>query len=416
MVSVRRWQRQAVIPCLVGILFWLGVEPIAAAAGGDGTDGPSIRFHGPGSAWPQGAVEVEDLSPHQAQLISLETSAEGTSADPLGAWRDRLTVHVVDRGMDAARHTPPVLGSYRLEGRSVVFTPRFPWVADQRYLVRWRPPGAAPDAQTVESLFTWTTTPNPPSTRVVDVFPSAPVVPANLLKVYLQFSQPMTRGVARHHLRVLRDGVPIPSPFVAPEHELWNPTADRLTLFFDPGRLKRGVAPNQTQGAPLEVGHRYRLEVDADWPDAQGAPLVDPFEHTWRVEAADRRSPDPSTWRLDLPRRPTQPLAVHFPEPLDRALLQHALSVHDSIGRPMDGHVTVDRRERRWQFVPTTPWKDGSFLLRVHPVLEDLAGNRPRRLFDEPLTEADAPAAEQSVAGQVIERHFSLSLIQAAPR
>ena len=63
-------------------------------------------------------------------------------------------------------------------------------------------------------------------------------------------------------------------PFVELEQELWNRDQTRLTLLFDPGRIKRGVKPNVDMGPVLLEGHRYTLVIDRDLKDANGAPLA----------------------------------------------------------------------------------------------------------------------------------------------
>ena len=58
-----------------------------------------------------------------------------------------------------------------------------------------------------------------------------------------------------------------------PIDELWDPSQTRLTVLFDPARIKRGLVPNAQLGLPLRAGRRYRLEIDSAWPDAQGVAL-----------------------------------------------------------------------------------------------------------------------------------------------
>ena len=72
------------------------------------------------------------------------------------------------------------------------------------------------------------------------MYPSSPVLPANQLKLYIVFSAPMQGGDfwASIHL-IDQDGKPAYLPFVG--QEVWNRDNTRLTLIFDPGRIKRGV-------------------------------------------------------------------------------------------------------------------------------------------------------------------------------
>ena len=54
-------------------------------------------------------------------------------------------------------------------------------------------------------------------------------------------------------------------------------------------------------------------------------------------------------------------------------------------GRPIPGEARVDRSETRWSFTPYTKWQSGKYLLHLAPELEDPAGNRLTRLFDEKI-------------------------------
>jgi hypothetical protein len=64
----------------------------------------------------------------------------------------------------------------------------------------------------------------------------------------------------------------------------------RLTLFIDPGRIKRGVLPLEEVGPSLEAGKSYTLVIDREWIDGSGNPLQESFEKTFKVGPPDRRS------------------------------------------------------------------------------------------------------------------------------
>jgi len=90
---------------------------------------------------------------------------------------------------------------------------------------------------------------------VQHVFPSAAALPANQLKFYVQFSAPMSRGEAWKHIRLLNhEGKPVDLPFLELDQELWDPNYQRLTILFDPGRIKRGLLPREEAGPIIEQG------------------------------------------------------------------------------------------------------------------------------------------------------------------
>ncbi|MCH7864908.1 MAG: hypothetical protein IIC56_06820, partial [Proteobacteria bacterium] len=105
---------------------------------------------------------------------------------------------------------------------------------------------------------------------MTQVYPSADVLPENLLKFYLHFSAPMSRGDSYQHIRLVRqNGSVVDLPFLELDQELWDRRQTRLTLLFDPGRIKRGLKPHEEVGPALKPGRRYTLEIDAHWLNAE---------------------------------------------------------------------------------------------------------------------------------------------------
>ncbi len=104
------------------------------------------------------------------------------------------------------------------------------------------------------------------ATRIEHIYPSTDTLPANTLKLYIYFSAPMRRGEAWQHIRLLDEhGAPVELPFLEIDQELWDTTNTRLTVLFDPGRIKRGLlplnesGPNIQEGRPLYAFHFTRL-------------------------------------------------------------------------------------------------------------------------------------------------------------
>src|SRR6185436_14165442 len=248
------------------------------------------------------------------------------------------------------------------------------------YVVRFR--SAA--GETSEKRFLLPKPPPSPPTRIVAVFPSRDVLPENLLKFYLHFSAPMARREAYLRVRLLDgSGKPVELPFLEIGEELWDRPATRLTLLFDPGRIKRGLKPREDSGPALEEGKSYTLVVDAAWPDAEGRPLQQGFRKAFKVVAPDEKQPDPKAWTVTAPGAGTRdPLTVVFHEPLDEAMLHRSLTVTDAAGSPVAGRIEIDREETRWRFHPAAAWRAGSCALVVDAVLEDLAGNSIERPFE----------------------------------
>ena len=285
------------------------------------------------------------------------------------------------------RALPPVAGSFSLEGDSVCFFPRFPFRDGMQYslVVDSHAGEGDPEVWTIQRPSAVVT----PTTEVAAIYPTAAEVPVNLLKVYVHFSAPMSEGWAGRAIKVCREdsGEVLEGVFLPPEPELWDPDRRRLTMLLDPGRIKRGLAPNLEAGYPLMEGVPIKVMVDAEFRDAGGQPLVAGTERSYRIGPPLWERIDPGCWKLIPPAAGSwQPLSVEFDRPLDHALLQHCLVVKTTAGASLSGEVTVGPEERSWRFCPDTPWEAGRYHLAIGPNLEDLAGNSPLRVFDRDIT------------------------------
>jgi len=215
------------------------------------------------------------------------------------------------------------------------------------------------------------------------MYPSGPTLPSNQLKLYILFSAPMQSGDIWSKVHLIdQDGKPSVLPFVELDQELWNRDHTRLTLLFDPGRIKRGVKPNVDMGPVLVEGRRYTLVIDREFKDGNGRPLEASFRHEFTAGPAERRGIDPKTWKITAPTVATvNPLVIDFDRPLDFALLQDVFQVQRVEG-VVEGVASVSTGETQWRFQPAQRWKAGAYKLIVDMALEDLAGNRIGRPFD----------------------------------
>jgi len=283
--------------------------------------------------------------------------------------------------------SPAVVGRYTVAEHALRFTPLFPFDPGRQYEVRFGPsplggdegPGAAP----LVALVGLARSTAVPSTVVTHVYPSGDVVPENQLRMYIEFSAPMGRRSGIEYVALLDDrGVEVPGTFLPLDYEFWNADRTRFTVFFDPGRVKKGILPNKQMGRALRAGRSYTLLVRAEWQDGSGLPLKEPFRRTLRVGPADTHPLDTAQWRIDPPPAGGRtPLVVTFPEPVDQGLLFRALGVR-SAGQPLGGDVTVEANETRWTFTPRDSWRAGAYDLLALSILEDRAGNQIGRAFE----------------------------------
>jgi hypothetical protein len=211
----------------------------------------------------------------------------------------------------------------------------------------------------------------------------------------------MSEGEAMARVRIADPtGDEIVGALLETELELWDPDRCRLTVLFDPARIKRGLAPHREIGYPLTEGHAVTVIVDREFRDAHGRPLTAPSSRTYRVGPDVRSRVDPSTWVLEAPTFGTRaPLTAKFDRPLDHALAAHCITITDPAHGALAGTATVGASDWSWSFTPDAPWAAGPHHVVVRSILEDLAGNSVARVFDR---DVDDPAHDPVDAAVVM--------------
>lgn len=223
--------------------------------------------------------------------------------------------------------------------------------------------------------------------EVVAVYPALDTLPENLLKFYLSFSKPMQEGDILQHIHLIKDGRDTMSS-VFLDLELWNNERTMLTLWLDPGRIKRDLQPNKLLGPPLNKGSHYQLVIDKEWQDAEGILLKENFTRNFFTGPHDSVSPDVELWTISAPRSETrEQLKINFNEPLDHVLAESTILVTNANGNEVKGKPRVSDDGTILYFVPDIEWKPAIYKVQIESRLEDLAGNNLDRLFDTDLTQ-----------------------------
>jgi len=328
----------------------------------------------------------------QERATGIIIPAHYLTGHPTDSAKYLLQVHLSKPG-----NYPAILGDYeRLEG-NILFKPLIPLSPGLTYEVRLsgNPIGKieipTPDGNNASKL--------------VAIYPSQDTLPQNLLKFYLEFSRPMREGQALKHITLLRNNIDtIRGAFLDLNPELWNGDYTRLTVWLDPGRIKRDLQPNKKLGAPLDVAAHYSLIVEAGWPDTSGSMVDQKTQKNFYVSTRDSISPALERWMIQTPQANTRdPLLINFRESLDCVLLKEALYVKNSDGGRVVGDIEIQDEESTLLFRPQEPWSKGLYLLQSEGRLEDLAGNNLNRPFDRDVT-ADAASA----AKEVFTREFHI--------
>lgn len=222
------------------------------------------------------------------------------------------------------------------------------------------------------------------------VYPTADILPENLLRFYVYFSKPMLRGEVLSSVHLVdSDGHVVKLAFLENKFDLWSPNSKRLTLLFDPGRVKTGLVAHNTSGRALKPNRSYELVIDSTLLALDGSNLESPYRKKFRVVEADFDAPDLKCWKLKKPIAQTKDaLTVKLNGSHDHVSLAYRVRVKDGAGNIVKGRIEFGNAEQSWQFVPKNPWTAGSYALTVDPTLEDIAGNRLTGLFERPLAKA----------------------------
>ncbi len=337
------------------------------------------------------------------QALLPEDLVEELGASPVGRDASQaLRVEVLGEPEEREVDRVFVHGTVALEGLALTFEPSFPFMTGVRYLAsldgdalaEWSRRPRSFESETLEFHIEAEVPTRP---EVVAFYPSGSVLPENLLRMYVHFSEPMRQGVAWDHLRLEDErGQEIELGLLELDHELWDPSGTRLTLLFDPGRIKSGLVPNREEGRPLEGRPSFSLVLDAAWPSAAGAPLGAVHRSTYEVGPADHEQPRPAQWVLDLPAVGTlDPLGIDPGQVLDRGMLARSLRI-ELEQRVVATTLRVVRGGSTLELVPEERWRAGSYELRVDPRLEDPSGNSVRRPFETDLEEEESATSSNA--------------------
>ncbi len=270
----------------------------------------------------------------------------------------------------------PILGDFSEKNGYVSFTPALPFSNGQQF-------GIALNGEPI-ARFKIASKKGKKVPKLVTICPRRDTVPVNILKMYLEFSEPMQHVDNALDFITVFDKMENTKvyPFLDLEAELWNANRTRLTLWFDPGRIKTNLIPNREKGLPLKKNHSYLITIDKNWKSANGIPLGKPYSKIIHVGGKDTKSPNPDGWTITFPKKKTKsPLIINFNETLDPILALESIKVFTG-NIPLSGTMELSNNDNTMLFKPSDFWKVGDYRILIHPVLEDLAGNNLHNLFD----------------------------------
>lgn len=314
--------------------------------------------------------------------IKLNLSAFTKLSEEISNY-DLLAVFVKN-GMD--KHaTNAIQGQYTKEGKYLIFKPYFPFTSDMTYIIRTK-------NEKLDSTYSY----QPFQVRkekiveqaeVMNIYPLADQLPENLLRFYIYFKTPMKKGQALKYTQLIDEAGNIDRhAFMEFKQELWSADGKRLTVLFDPGRIKRGVSTNLLRGPALLEGKKYELIISGDWEDVYGQPLSTNTSKKIQVVGAYDQQIEVNNWRINKPRRNSHDaITMNFDKIIDHALLQSMIKIVNEEAKPIHGHWELEG-ERSIKFIPAAKWNQGDYTIIIDSRLEDIAGNNLQNLLDHHKT------------------------------
>lgn len=316
---------------------------------------------------------------------AVKLSIEGFNIKKVEDWGyEILSVFVGDpREIDEPR---AIQGTSTFVGDYLEFTPSFPFERGLKYVVKTRPVNNVTDYSFQSFVIEEKQTPE--QAKVLSIYPSAGELPENLLRFYIYFNTPMKKGQSLSHIQLSdSEGVIDSRAFMEFKYELWSSDWKRLTILFDPGRIKRGVSTNLELGPALIEGKSYEFLISGSWQDVYGNELINNFTKRFVVEKAYREKINISDWDVQEPSANSyDTLFVHCHRVMDHALIQSMIQIEVEEKNLITGHWEILEQEETIQFIPENKWQKGNYQIVFDSRLEDVAGNNLHSLLDEKVT------------------------------
>ena len=273
-----------------------------------------------------------------------------------------------------------IQGQYTRDGNYLIFKPYFPFESGMVYIVRTINANSTYSYQ----RFQVGKKKRYGEAKVVGIYPTASQVPENLLRFYIYFNTPMKKGQVLKHIKLVDEQGNIDNhAFMEFKQELWSADSKRLTLLFDPGRIKRGVSTNIEKGSALLEEKRYKLSISGTWQDVYGQKLSENSTKEIEVTNAYRHHIKVNDWVLTKPKPNSyDTLVINFERIIDHALLQSMIKIVDTENNFISGYWEILENEQSIKFIPQKKWKEGGYRIIIDSRLEDVAGNNLQNLLD----------------------------------
>lgn len=289
-----------------------------------------------------------------------------------------------------------IQGSHKIEEDYLYFTPYFPFDRGISYIVRTK----NSKGNFVFESFEFASNSEKAEPGVSAIYPTSDKLPENLLRFYIYFETPMKKGNSLDHIQLVDQlGNVDSSAFMQFKQELWSSDGKRLTILFDPGRIKRGVGTNLRKGPALNFGKRYRLKILSSWQDVYGRELSSSIAKEFTVVNPYRSHLDPKKWKMIAPELNSRDsLTFHFNRIIDHAIALTALELFAD-DQKINGEWVLSENQNMIHFIPDSEWKSGNYSVLTYSKLEDVCGNNLQNLLDHTMDDAKVNDRKLSTFG-----------------
>ncbi len=275
-----------------------------------------------------------------------------------------------------------IQGTYSLNGNALSFSPIYPFDLGITYTVKYRSSLATEDFLIQSFIIGENQIVTSP--EVLNIYPTGEFLPENLLRFYIYFNNPMEKGYANTFIQLTNAKGDVDSnAFMEFKDELWSANGKRLTLLFDPGRIKQGVSTHSELGPPLLEGNNYKLTISASWQDVYGQKLSENTIKKIEAVHAYRDKINHNDWTILEPEANSKlPLEIHFDRMMDHALIRSMIRISKKDETSVCGFWDFSDHEHSAYFIPEENWVTGDYIITIDRNLEDITGNNLHGLMD----------------------------------
>lgn len=283
-----------------------------------------------------------------------------------------LSLHIVT---DSIASAVPVYGKYSLAGHRLSFYPLYPLGSDLRYEIRYN----TGNKFITQRFSTPAEKQHVGVAEVMQVYPIADTIPANILFFHVRFSLPMANDIAGYTYVTIADaeGKLIERPWR--QRTFWLDSGRLMVLMIHPGRVKTGI---HYTGHVFIPGKKYTISINRTIKDIYGNLIKETASKQYIVEQEDRSLPKIESFTSVLPAQSFSTLSIIFSKGMDHATATEGIKILDHNNQPVLCTINQRKNDREILIIPTHRWQKGRYKILFESIVSDFASNHINRPFE----------------------------------